>query len=305
MTSLCLTIRLVTVLITCALPAVASAQPWLEAHKAGEYAKAANLLHEIVSDEATVLRGGDLGVLRLLAQMYKDGLGVPRDPVGACSLAQDAQMAAQMNPWTRPMVTMDDVRTYQAFQKEAEDFSAALCGALSGSDLLTASKSRGGCYSFGMPEETIFLGTHFVRISRAGIVLASTPERDMGGLFGCYLAIALVRARTIDVPENAPASIAPRHFIELFAWRRNNVPAGTDGTFTLGWQIFEIQGKEMLPRLPEIILAASSSIQEGLPAGIEARVTFQMVRSGHVLWRVEGAPPRRGWLMLPDTKESR
>ena len=214
-------------------------------------------------------------------------------------------MAAQMAPWTRPMESMDDVRAYHAFQKEAEDFSAAMCGALSGSDLVTASKSRGGCYGFGMPEETIWLGTHFVRIRRAGIVLASTLERDMGGLFGCYLAIARVRIRTIDVPENAPASIGPRHFIELFAWRRNHVPAGSDCRFALSWQIFEIQGKEMLPRLPEIILAESSSIQDGLPAGIEARVTFQRVRSGHVLWRVEGAPPKRGWLMLPDTKEWR
>ena len=305
MTKLRLVIPLVMVLSPCGFPAIAAAQPWLVAYQAGEYSKAANLLHEIVSDQEKVLQGGDHAALRLLAQMYKDGLGVPRDPVGACSLAQDAQMAAQMNPWTRPMVTMDDVRAYQAFQKDAEDFSTALCGALSSSDLLTASKSRAGCYGFGMPEETVLLGTHFVRISRAGIVPASTPERDMGGVFGCYLAIAQVRLRTIDVPENAPASVGPRHFVELFAWRRNTVPAGTDGTFTLSWQIFEIQGKEMLPRLPEIILASSSSIQEGVPAGIEARVTFQMVRSGHVLWRVEGAPPKRGWLMLPDTKESR
>src|SRR5262245_8650081 len=133
MTRLWLTIRLVTVLITGVLPGAASAQPWLEAYQAGEYPKAGNLLLEIVSDQDKVLQGGDHAALRLLAQMYKDGLGVPRDPVGACSLAQDAQMAAQMNPWTRPMVTMDDVRAYQAFQKEAEDFSGALCGPLSGS----------------------------------------------------------------------------------------------------------------------------------------------------------------------------
>jgi len=136
-------------------------------------------------------------------------------------------------------------------------------------------------------------------------VLAGTPERDMGGLFGCYLAIAQVRARTINVPENAPASVAPRHFIELFAWRRNNGPTGGDGTFVLTWQIFEIQGKEVQPRLPDIILIASSSIQQGLPPGIDGRLTLQMVRSGHVLWRVEGEPPKRGWLMLPDPKESR
>jgi hypothetical protein len=175
-----------------------------------------------VSDPEKVLHG-DPDALRLLAQMYRDGLGVQRDPVGACSLAEDAEMAAQMTP--TPMQTMDDVRAYQAVQKEAEDFSAAVCGPLSAQDLLTAGRSRGGCYGFGMPEETITLGSQSVRVSRYGIVLAGTPERDMGGLFMCPLSIALVRSRTIDVPENAPTSIGPRHFVEVFAWRRNNVSA--------------------------------------------------------------------------------
>ena len=214
-------------------------------------------------------------------------------------------MAAQGAPWPGRMETMDDVRAYQAFQKQAEEFSTAVCGALSSSDLLTASKSR-GCYGFAMPEETIALGTQSVRISRAGIVLAGTLELDMGGLFGCYLAIAQVRTRTIEAPENAPPSIGPRHFVELFAWRRSPVPAGGDGPFALTWQLFEVRGKEVVPRLPyDIILGTSSSIAAGVPPGIEARLTLQMVRSGHVLWRVEGAPPKRGWLILPDPKESR
>jgi hypothetical protein len=290
-------------LISCALPAGAWAQPWVQAYQAGEYKKVADLLHENVSDPEKVLHG-DPAALRLLAEMYRDGLGLPRDPVGACSLAQDAQMAAQAAPWRGRMETMDDVRAYQAFQKQAEEFSAAVCGALSGADLLTASKAR-GCYGFAMPEETIPLGTQSVRISRAGIVPAATPETDMGGLFGCYLAVAKVRTRTVDVPENAPPSIGPRHFVELFAWRRNSVPAGSDGTFALSWQMFEVRGKEMAPLLPDTVLVTSSSIPEGLPPGIDSRVTLQMVRSGHVLWRVEGAPPTRGWLMLPEPKESR
>ena len=84
-------LRLLTLLISCGFPAVASAQPWLEAYEAGEYAKVADLLHEIVSDPEKVLHG-DSGALRVLAQMYRDGLGVPRDPIGACSLAQDAEL---------------------------------------------------------------------------------------------------------------------------------------------------------------------------------------------------------------------
>jgi len=78
------TVRVLTLLIFCALPAVASAQPWLTAYQAGEYGKAADLLHEIVSDPENLGRG-DPRAFRLLARMYQDGLGVPRDPIGACS----------------------------------------------------------------------------------------------------------------------------------------------------------------------------------------------------------------------------
>jgi hypothetical protein len=292
-----------TLVVVGTLPGVASAQPWREAYQAGEYTKAGNLLHEIVTDPDKVLHG-DPDALRVLAEMYRDGLGVPRDPVGACSLAQDAELAAQMAPPARPMQTMDDALAYQALQTQAHEFATAICGTLSGADLLAAGRSRGGCYGLGMPEETVRLGDRSVRLSRSGIVLAGAPDGDMGGLFGCHIAIALVRSRTVDVPENAPASTGPRHFVELFAWRRNLVAKGGDGTFALSWQLFEAQGKEMMPRLPFDLVLATSSIPQGLPPGVEAGLTLQMVRSGHVLWRVEGAPPKRGWLLLPNPKES-
>jgi hypothetical protein len=100
-----------TLLVLCTLPAVASAQPWRDAFRAGEYAKAADLLHDIVSDPENVLHGNP-DALRLFAEMYRDGLGVPRDPIAACSLAQDAEMAAQMTPPARPMQTMTDAVAY-------------------------------------------------------------------------------------------------------------------------------------------------------------------------------------------------
>jgi len=294
---------LLTLVISCAVPAVASAQSWLEAYQAGEYAKAANLLYEIVSQPDYVFRG-DPGALRLLAEMYRDGQGVPRDPIGACSLAQDAEMATLMAPPARPIENMQDVEAYQGGQKQARDFAAAVCGALSGPDALTASRWRAGCYGFGMPEKTIAVGAKSVRVSRSGVGLAGAAGRDMTDLLDCPLAIAVVRIRTIDVPENAAPSIAPRHFVEIFAWRRNSAPGGADDRFRLAWQMFEIQSKEVMPMLPETILAASSILQD-LPPGFDARVTVQMIRSGHVLWRIEGAPPKRRWLMLPDSKGSR
>ena len=49
------------------------------------------------------------------------------------------------------METMDDAVAYQALQTQAEDFSAAVCGALSGPDLLPAS-SRADATASGCPK---------------------------------------------------------------------------------------------------------------------------------------------------------
>jgi hypothetical protein len=160
-----------------------------------------------------------------------------------------------------------------------------------------------------MPEETIRLDNHSVRLSRAGIVLAGTPERDMGGLFGCHVAIALARSRTVDVPENAPTSLEPRHFVELFSWRRPSVPTASGGTFELSWQLFEVQGKEMMPRLPfDIMLATSSSIPQGLAStrrrgwsdathgALGARAVARRRRAAEA--RVDHAPRPEGGAMI-------
>lgn len=48
-----------TLLVVGTLPGVASAQPWRDAYQAGEYAKAANLLPEIVSDQEKMVRGAN------------------------------------------------------------------------------------------------------------------------------------------------------------------------------------------------------------------------------------------------------
>ena len=292
--------RLLTFLLACAVPAAAWGQPWLDAYKAGKHRQALDLLYEHVSHPEQLFPGNP-EALRLLAEMHREGVGVQPDPVGACSLAQDAEEAIRMNPAGRPLSTITDARAYEARQKEAEDFTSAVCGLLSPADRVSAARSRGGCYGLGMPEATIAVGSHSVRVSRSGVVPAGTPDRDMGGLPMCPLAVALVRSRTIDPPEDAPSYLGPRHFIEVFAWRRNHVEPQTDGTFALGWLLFEVRSNEVMPVATEMVLA-SSSITGGLPPDVGGRITFQMVRSGHVLWRVAGAPPKRGWIMVAEVR---
>ena len=37
-----------------------------------------------------------------------------------------------------------------------------------------------------------------------------------------------------------------------------------------------------------------------LPPDFDERFLLEMIRSGHIRWRLEGAPPKRGWIMLPE-----
>lgn len=87
---------LLALLVGCVLPSSAAAQGWLDAYNAREYDKAAVLLHEMVTDPEFVLTERDPLPARHLALLYAKGLGVAADPIAACALAQDAEMATQM-----------------------------------------------------------------------------------------------------------------------------------------------------------------------------------------------------------------
>jgi len=291
-------------LVACLLlPAAASAQEWLDAYQAHDYVKASALLHDVVTEPDYLLRAPDPGPLRLLAHLYGEGLGVPRDPIAACALAEDVDFVAVITPPKKPAQTLEDFVAYEAGLKEAHDFAEDHCRSLSAADRLTASRTRGGCYSFGMPEQILTVGTEAVRIGRSGITLGHTPRNDAGSLM-CLTVVAGVRSRTIDVPEDAATWVKPRHFIELFAWRRIDpirAPAGAV-KYGLVWQVFEVRGREVPMIADQALWESPSWPAPGLPDDLDGRLTFEMVRSGHVRWRIEGAPPMRGWLMLPDTK---
>jgi hypothetical protein len=50
---------------------------------------------------------------------------------------------------------------------------------------------------------------------------------------------------------------------------------------------------------PERLLYAGTwpgPVPDG-PFDFDARFTIDMIRSGHVRWKWDGAPPKRGWLM--------
>ncbi len=83
--------------------------------------------------------------------LYAQGLGVARDPIVACALAQTSGVAAQMS--SRRYAT--DVRRWEAVDgRERAIHRPTSVARLSYEDRLTASRSI-GCFALGMPEQVL------------------------------------------------------------------------------------------------------------------------------------------------------
>lgn len=128
-----------------AWPAVA--QTWAEAVRAGDYETAAERLHPLVVEQAVSFRF-ESEPFRQLAKMYAQGLGVPRDHVIACTLADLASRGQDLaGPST------DDFVGHEARVKASREFFHTLCDVLTAEERLAAGRAL-GCFMFGMPEDT-------------------------------------------------------------------------------------------------------------------------------------------------------
>ncbi len=282
-------VRLLIVLALCVLPHRAAAQAWADAYQSGDYHKAAVLLQPLASD----MGSRDPAPARYLAVLYDQGLGVARDPIAACALAQASEAAAHMAEVT-------DVVAYAAGLKESDQFVREHCDYLPEQDRLSATLSI-GCFGFGMPEETLRIGRQTVLLGHGGIRLADTPPAN---LMGCPQVVARVRQLTIAPPPDAAPGVSARHFVELLAWRAGANPLDSSRRYTLVWQMYELRAGKIGIAGEEELYSIGTWPQSGLPPAFDARFSVEMIRSGHVRWRIEGAPPKRGWFMLPD-EESR
>lgn len=286
------------------LPWEASAQAWRELYERGEHARAAQLLQEIVTDPEYHMGGGDPLPARLLAVLYASGRGVEQDPIVACGLAQDAEAAAHMRAPDVPLVTLEDHLRYKAYLDDAQEFARSVCSHLSHEDLLAASRARGGCYGFDIREQVLPLGRRSVRFGRAGLTVDGVPIQHLHGL-GCPLSVVRLRAVSLEPPEGAASGVAARSFIELVAWQQRSDERTRTRRYVAEWQVYEL-GRHGLAS------SATADIAETgrwpgvlLPADVDAHVTMEMVRSGHVRWRIDGTPPKRGWLMLREPEVSK
>jgi hypothetical protein len=104
---------------------------------------------------------------------------VTRDAIAACALARDAEAAAHMAPHPS-LTTIEDHWRYQAHLAEASEFAAAHCGALSREDAERAMLARGGCYAFGMLEQTFMIAERIMQVGRAGMRLGRRAPTAIG-----------------------------------------------------------------------------------------------------------------------------
>ena len=287
-------LRLFAILLLCAFPCAAAAQPWADAYRSGDYRKAAGLLHRIVTEQGYELTFAEPGALRHLAILYSRGLGVPSDPIAACALAQMSDASAHMSA---PQYSQNPF-TYEDRLKESQRFVAEHCDRLAPPGRLAASRSM-GCFAFGMPEETFTLAGRTVLVGRGGIRLGEPPDESSAPDLGCSQLIARVRPLTITPPTDSAPGIRARHFVELLAWQVAKQPDSTLKYF-LQWQMHELRGDTIGVIAMEHVDSSDGWPNPALPPDFDARFTLEMIRSGHVRWRMAGAPPKRGWIMLPD-----
>ena len=282
--------RLVCLLVVtglCFTPRHAAAQPWVEAYEAGDYATAAAHLQRLVA--RSHLDDEPEGALpaRYLATMYARGLGVEQDQVLACALAQHANILADQ--WAPKYA--DDVRAYESLMADSQRFVDTHCGGLWPEEQVAAAHSA-GCNAFGLREQRLAVGPHVVEISRQGIGLAGSRRPWLDGL-ECPTLISDLRAFTVAPPADALDGVKARHFLDAATWHLGRRPQDQQLVYVLKWHLFEVDTRG----IGHGGLAELATQLEWPAASVEADVSFEMIRTGHVRWRIDGDPPRRGWLM--------
>lgn len=281
------------------LPLTAHAQSWRDALEGGHYDRAAALLHPIlVASMSRDAADDDPAPSKTLATMYARGLGVERDHVLACALAQQSQMATA----TAAGRFANDIFRYLAMEKEAERFRQELCDGLTASELRAAANSI-GCYKFGLVSRVLSVGPHNLWVDRTGVArgAAGTP---VGYDWECAQAVAGLRTVEVPPPADALPGVATRHFVESLTWHLGYRDDGSPVN-DLRWTLLEVTADG-------VGIAAQTSLQAATEWSGPTRaphsapaLSMQMIRTGHVRWRIEGRPPLRGWLLRPEIKEIR
>jgi hypothetical protein len=266
-----------------ALPAVASQQtPATPAKTGGDEPTEVEQLQAIVAEQVRV--GATFfppGPARRLSALYAVGGVVPRDLVLACSLASYAQVMAG----------------------ERTERYDAVCDTLAEPER-SAARNLFDCFLFGLEPGAMRVGSDTVIVDRLGLRLAETdPAGDHRNFWGggtCGPLVARLQSRTVTPPDGAAPGVRSRSFVDLLTWRTMGMATEPAVRYILHWTMFEVQSGKVKMLLDAPIRTATTWPRPALPPDTDSAITLEMVRSGNVRWRHDGAPPMRGWLLIEE-----
>jgi hypothetical protein len=286
-------------LAMCGLPDAALGQSWADAYKAEDYGRAAELLQPIVMKQAQTMGADpapDPAPASHLAVMYARGSGVLRDPILACALAR---LSEHVKGFVEVSVqNAAEMLAYKASLDESEQFVRAHCDTLTDRQQMAAAVSM-SCFAFGLVDDVVVLGEHTLSFDRAGSGGSESAIQVSLQELECPGVILRLRARTIGPPPDAAPGVAARELLELIDWQG---PQTIEGQlqYSLTRHFFELRGNELVPVAAVLHSLASWPTLGALAPDLEATFRVEMIRSGHIRWRLDGAPPKRGWIMLPE-----
>jgi hypothetical protein len=153
-----------------------------------------------------------------------------------------------------------------------------------------------------MPEAMLTLGSQAVRVGRGGISLADAAEKSPERLMNCPQLIARVRSLTVGPPSDGAPGVGARSFVEVLGWNSGQDPRDGTAVYVLQWDLYEVRGQKI-----DEVASAEFDVRHtwpkpALPENLDARLSIDMIRSGQVHWKLDGAPPKRGWVLPPEEK---
>jgi hypothetical protein len=211
-----------------------------------------------------------------------------------------AQVVSVVTNFNAPRYAQQ-VGAFDAAVKAADEFINRHCNGLSTWDQSVAGLSL-GCFAFGMPEQTLIVGGETISAGRGGIWLRdAVPERPER-LQACFARVGRVRALSVTPPADAAPGVVARHFVELLGWEMGTRADTSAPVYGLRWHLYEVRGKKVEVVASDMCDETDHWPEPGLIQKFDGRFSLEMIRSGHIRWHMDGAPPKRGWIMLPDER---
>jgi hypothetical protein len=147
------------------------------------------------------------------------------------------------------------------------------------------------------------IGDQTVWVGRTGPRLSESADDPPASNVWCLQLVARLESRTIVPPADAAPGVVARSFVELLGWQAMQMAGDASMRYVLTWTMFELRGTALEPVAIEHLLSIAAWPGVALPPDFDARFSVEMIRSGHIRWRLDGAPPKRGWIMLPEKEE--